>query len=360
MQSTDSSEPTRSAWSRYRTPIGAALAVAVGAVGIFLIAPSDDPAEPTAAPSAAGTSAPSAPPSAAPTASATAPSAPGKIGDLNDIKVAGSGKPTVDVPVPFSVAKTTKRILKDGTGKAVATGQRLTIDYVGVNGKDGKTFDTSFGKPNPVTFTLGDKNLIKGMVTGLAGVKVGSRVLLAIPSVDGYGTAGAPDAGIGPTDTLLFVVDVKSATTPLTRAAGTAVAPKAGLPTVALDSATGKPTITVPKSAAPTSLVVQPLITGKGAKVVKGQTITVHYTGVIWASGKEFDSSWTTGAAASFAIGTGNVIPGWDKGLVGQTIGSQVLLAIPPVDGYGAAGEPNAGISGTDTLVFVVDILAAS
>jgi peptidylprolyl isomerase len=271
--------------------------------------------------------------------------------------VTGSGEPAVDAPTPFTVAKTTKRVLKPGTGKPIVTGQRLTIDYVGVNGKDGKTFDKSFGKPDPVTFTLGDQNLIKGMATGLAGVNVGSRVLLAIPSVDGYGTAGAPDAGIGPNDTLLFVIDVKSATTPLTRASGTAVAPKAGLPTVALDKATGKPTITVPKTAAPTSLVVQPLITGKGAKVAKGQTITVHYTGVIWASGKEFDSSWTSGTPASFGIGTGKVIPGWDKGLVGQTIGSQVLLAIPPADGYGAAGEKNAGISGTDTLVFVVDIL---
>jgi peptidylprolyl isomerase len=229
-----------------------------------------------------------------------------------------------------------------------------------VNGTDGKTFDTSFGKPEPVTFTMGDKNLIKGMMLGLTGVNVGSRVLVAIPSADGYGTAGAPAAGIGPNDTLLFVIDVKASTHPLTRATGTPVAPKAGLPTVTLDSATGKPTITVPKTPAPTALVVQPLIQGTGATVAKGQSITVHYTGVIWASGKEFDSSWTNGATASFSIGTGNVIPGWDKGLVGQKVGSQVLLVIPPADGYGPNGEQNAGISGTDTLVFVVDILAAT
>jgi peptidylprolyl isomerase len=333
----------------------AVLAVAAVVVGVFVIAPSEDTADPAAAPTApAATTAP-----AAPSAAAT-PSAAVKSSNLSAIKVTGSGKPTLEIPTPFAVEKTSKRVLTAGTGKAVATGQRVTIDYVGVNGTDGKQFDTSFGKPDPVTFIVGDKNLIKGMNDGLSGVSVGSRVLLAIPAVDGYGSNGAPDAGIGPTDTLLFVVDVKSATTPLDRATGTAVAPKAGQPTVALDSASGKPTITVPKSAAPTSLVVQPLIKGEGATVAKGQNITVHYTGVIWASGKEFDSSWTNGAPASFAIGTGNVIPGWDKGLVGQKVGSQVLLVIPPADGYGATGAPQAGIGATDTLVFVVDILSAS
>jgi peptidylprolyl isomerase len=85
----------------------------------------------------------------------------------------------------------------------------------------------------------------------------------------------------------------------------------------------------------------------------------VHYTGVIWDSGKTFDSSWDRGAPVDFAIGQGQVIAGWDAGLVGQTVGSQVLLVIPPDQGYGERGQPDAGISGTDTLVFVVDILDA-
>lgn len=350
MQSSASPQTNRSAKTRIGVLIGV-LAVAVGAAGIFLIAPSDD----------SSTVSEATPTASAAAASPAASPAVATNGDINAVTVTGTtGKPTVNVPVPFAVAKTTKRVLTAGTGAAVAVGQRITIDYVGLNGTNGKAFDTSFGKPDPVTFIVGDKNLIKGMMDGLTGVKVGSRLLLAIPAADGYGTAGAPDAGIGPTDTLLFVIDVKSASTPLKRASGTAVAPKAGLPTVTLDSATGKPTITVPKTTAPTALVVQPLINGNGAVIKKGQTITVHYTGVIWASGKEFDSSWTAGTAASFAIGTGGVIPGWDKGLVGKKIGSQILLVIPPADGYGDAGQKDAGISGTDTLVFVVDILAAA
>jgi peptidylprolyl isomerase len=281
--------------------------------------------------------------------------------DLKAVEVTGkaNAKPVVDVHAPFAATKTDRRILTNGTGAPITKGQRVTMDYLGINGTDSKEFDTSFGKPDRTTFTLQDDRVIKGMVTGLIGVPVGSRVLIAVPPKDGYGTTGAPDAGIGPTDTLLFVVDVKSASTVLERATGTPVKNKATLPQVKLDKI-GKPTITLPKGKAPSGLVVQPLINGSGAKVVKGQTITVHYTGVTWPGGKVFDSSWTSGSPASFPIGVGKVIVGWDEGLVGRKVGSQVLMSIPPDKGYGVAGKAEAGIKGTDTLVFVVDILDAA
>ena len=80
----------------------------------------------------------------------------------------------------------------------------------------------------------------------------------------------------------------------------------------------------------------------------------------IWSSGTVFDSSCQRGARVhDFAIGAGQVIPGWDEGLVGQTVGSRVLLVIPPDKGYGSTGSSDGSITGTDTLVFVVDILAA-
>jgi peptidylprolyl isomerase len=263
----------------------------------------------------------------------------------------------MNVHQPFATTRTTRRILTPGKGSAVEPGQSVTIDYVGVNGADGKEFDTSFGKADKATFTLDENQIIKGMVTGLTGVAVGSRVLVAIPPADGYGTSGAPSAGIGPTDTLVFVIDVKSAATVLARATGTTIKPKKGLPTVTL-SKIGAPTIKIPSSKAPSSLVIQPLIQGKGDKVVKGQTITVKYTGVIWPGGKVFDNTtWQKNSPAALPIGVGKVITGWDQGLVGQRVGSQILLVVPPDKGYGVAGKAEAGIKGTDTLVFVVDIL---
>ncbi|MET0803302.1 MAG: FKBP-type peptidyl-prolyl cis-trans isomerase, partial [Acidimicrobiales bacterium] len=197
----------------------------------------------------------------------------------------------------------------------------------------------------------------------LLDVPVGSRVLIAIAPQDAFqAQGGIPDAGIEADDTIIFVVDVLDATTPeppLARAEGTAVEPDEGLPTVELDD-TGKPTITIPDGDPPTEQVTQVLIEGDGPEVESGQTITAHYTGVIWASGEQFDSSWDRGEPSEFPIGVGGVIVGWDEGLVGQTVGSQILLVIPPDQGYGPDGNPDAGIAGTDTLVFVVDILAAN
>ena len=88
-----------------------------------------------------------------------------------------------------------------------------------------------------------------------------------------------------------------------------------------------------------------------------------NYVGEIWptkagSQPKVFDSSFSRGAPAGFVIGTGAVIPGFDKTLVGKRLGTRMLLSIPPADGYGASGNSQAGISGTDTLVFVVDLLA--
>jgi FKBP-type peptidyl-prolyl cis-trans isomerase len=157
-----------------------------------------------------------------------------------------------------------------------------------------------------------------------------------------------------------------TATTAATKAAAasaTTKAPAAGAaPEAAGDlpkvtgAATAKPVIEMPKSAAPAKLVVQVLTPGTGAEVKSGQQIKVQYVGQIWATGTQFDASWDRGQPIEFGIGTGNVIKGWDEGLVGQKIGSRVLLVIPPDKGYGASGRPPK-IQGTDTMVFVVDIV---
>jgi peptidylprolyl isomerase len=99
---------------------------------------------------------------------------------------------------------------------------------------------------------------------------------------------------------------------------------------------------------------------GTGAVVKKGQTLFVRYLGVVYGGKKPFDENFSGDAPATFQIGAGRVIKGWDKTLVGQHVGSEVLLAIPPAEGYGKKGQPSAGIKGTDTLYFVVDIVGAA
>jgi peptidylprolyl isomerase len=122
------------------------------------------------------------------------------------------------------------------------------------------------------------------------------------------------------------------------------------------------PTIRFPSSTPPTGLITRVLESGHGPTVQKGDLIAVAYTGQIWR-GKVFDSTYLAkfGHETPFAtrIGMGQVVKGWDDGLPGTRVGSRVLLVIPPRWGYGSAGAPSAGITGSDTIVFVVDVLGA-
>lgn len=128
----------------------------------------------------------------------------------------------------------------------------------------------------------------------------------------------------------------------------------------ALPTATGnfgdKPALTFPATAAPTDLRVEILEQGDGAEVQTGQTIVVNYLGQVW-NGDVFDNSYDRGSTISFPIGVGMVIAGWDQSLVGQKIGTRLLVSIPAPLGYGDRGVPQAGIRGGDTLVFVVDVV---
>ena len=276
---------------------------------------------------------------------------------LDDVTVSPdvTAKPTLTFDTPFAVKKTTTSVVDPGSGEALKNGRTVKVDLLVVDARTGKEIESSYGK-STVPIVLDKKATLKPVVEALAGKNVGSRVLFAVAPKDGVAKKLA-GTDVKKNDTLLFVVDVRSVVP--TRATGEAVAPVDGLPTVKL-AGDGKPKITVPKTTAPTSLVVQPLVKGTGPVVQSGQTVTVQYTGVIWDTGKQFDSSWDKGQPFSTAIGKGSVIAGWDEGIVGQTVGSQVLLVVPPDKGYGTTGTSDGSIKGTDTLVFVVDILDAS
>lgn len=171
-------------------------------------------------------------------------------------------------------------------------------------------------------------------------------------------TDSATSSGSSATQThYLWVFTIMSATASSTRAAGEQVTDlPSGLPTVTLDDATGKPSIDVSTyTDHGDQLVAQPLIKGSGDTVQDGQSVTVNYTGWL-TDGTQFDSSWDNGSPATFSLD--QVVTGFKNGLVGQTVGSQVLLIIPPDQGYGSTAQ--GSIPANSTLIFVVDILAAS
>ncbi|MDQ1665319.1 MAG: peptidylprolyl isomerase [Actinomycetota bacterium] len=131
-----------------------------------------------------------------------------------------------------------------------------------------------------------------------------------------------------------------------------------------LPAATGgygdKPKVTPQKDQKPaTRRQSAVLVAGKGRAVAKGDLLVADYLGQVYGSGKVFDNSYDRGQPAAFPIGAGQVIPGWDKTLVGVKAGSRVLMVLPPAEGYGKTGNEQAGIKGTDTLVFVVDVIAS-
>jgi peptidylprolyl isomerase len=144
-------------------------------------------------------------------------------------------------------------------------------------------------------------------------------------------------------------------------AATTAAAPKstgkpAKIPSPISTDLKKKPAIPKPSGDQPTSLISKDIVTGKGAAAKKGDNVTVKYVGVGWPDGKQFDASWDNGADFPFVLGQGNVIPGWDTGIVGMKVGGRRLLAIPSDQAYGAAGSPPK-IAANEALVFVVDLV---
>ncbi|WP_155370066.1 FKBP-type peptidyl-prolyl cis-trans isomerase [Catellatospora vulcania] len=117
-----------------------------------------------------------------------------------------------------------------------------------------------------------------------------------------------------------------------------------------------KPTVEFPGGEAPTDLVITDLVVGTGDEAVPGRQVVVHYVGVTFDGGEEFDASWNRGSPFTFPLGGGRVIEGWDKGVAGMKVGGRRQLIIPAKLAYGNRGAGGM-IKPGDTLVFVVDLL---
>ena len=120
-----------------------------------------------------------------------------------------------------------------------------------------------------------------------------------------------------------------------------------------------KPKIEKPSGKPPTKLTVVDIVPGKGAAAKEGDTLNVDYAGNSWSTGKEFDASWKRKQTFPVTLGQGQVIPGWEQGLVGMKPGGRRLLVIPPDLGYGSTGSGTA-IKPNETLLFVVDLRKTS
>jgi peptidylprolyl isomerase len=120
-----------------------------------------------------------------------------------------------------------------------------------------------------------------------------------------------------------------------------------------------KPDVSIPDSEPPADLVIDDIVVGDGDEASAGSAVEVHYVGVAWSNGEQFDASWDRGDTFSFHLGAGQVIEGWDTGVQGMRVGGQRRLTLPPHVAYGPRGA--GGVIGpNETLVFVVDLVGVS
>ncbi len=184
-----------------------------------------------------------------------------------------------------------------------------------------------------------------------------TTTLLALAAgLAGCGSSTAPGVQLAPS--------AGPSSEPITAAAATTTASSSAstssIPTPKPPSPLSKePAVTVPNTQAPATLVTKDLITGTGAVAKQGSNVTVNYVGVLYKTGKPFDSSWSRKQTFSTPLSSGSVIPGWVQGIAGMKVGGRRELIIPPSLGYGKTGSPPT-IPPNSTLVFVVDLLGVS
>ncbi|MBT1179766.1 FKBP-type peptidyl-prolyl cis-trans isomerase [Bifidobacterium vespertilionis] len=254
-------------------------------------------------------------------------------------------KPAIKLPtVPYTVPDGGYQVLQQGNGETLQDGMRMCMHSVAVSAKTGAEIYSSWESAPDCSVSLEQSSLRNGLYDVLKNQKVGALIALGVND-----TTATDDAQ----KSYIMATTIVSASHDLTRAEGQTVTDiPSNLPKVTLDG-NGKPSIDMNGYQPDGQLVVQPLIKGSGATVSESGSVKVNYTGWL-TDGTQFDSSWDRGEASEFALS--QVVTGWKEGLAGQTVGSQVLVIVPPDKGYGSTAQ--GSIPANSTLVFVVDILA--
>jgi FKBP-type peptidyl-prolyl cis-trans isomerase len=286
-------------------------------------------------------------------ASGCTPTAAGSSSGKVTVSGKVGSKPTVKFAKKLTTKTTERTAVTTGSGKVAEDGTTVGLSFVAYNATSGKLLDTEgYGSNSPVALTVSKTNEIEGLYKAVHCSPAGTRVTAVVPPAEAFGTSGSTALGLSGKDSVVFVIDVKT----VKAAAKVLDKPDSTFPKVVFDAKTGAPTVTIPKATQPKDLKIAYLSKGKGATVKDGDTVTVNYAGVVWKTGTVFQSSWTDGAPVSFA--TNQVVTGFGKALVGQKVGSKIIVIIPPAEGYGSTGNADIKVSGTDDIVFVIQIIS--
>jgi peptidylprolyl isomerase len=292
-------------------------------------------------------------PAATATASAT-PTPLAATGGKVTVTGALGKEPQVTMPKPYAVEATKTTVEKPGTGAKLKSGDSVKLQYVGIVATTGTVFQSSWKSDTVPTMSLAPGGVLDGLRKGLLGQRVGSRVTVAIPPGDGYGPAGQAEIGVTGADTLVFVVDIIKAISPLATITGTMADTKAGFPDV--KTSKGQPSGLTFSGKVPSKADSQVLIQGSGPKVTSKSALTIRYLAASARTKKVFESAFPS---KSSTLDMSATLPaGLKAQLIGKHMGDRVIAVLPSAL-KGASQLPD-GVKATDTLIMVIDILAVA
>lgn len=269
----------------------------------------------------------------------------GEQSDAVEVEGEFGATATASFETPLEAEELQRTLDIEGDGDVTAPGDEVSVVVTAFKGSTG---DQVFSQPT--SLTIGDGSLYEGFLAGVDCVPIGSRVVTVAPASAVYGEQGNESIGVEPGETLVIVTDVQDVVE--AEDLPTPSEWTENVPEVEFDG-DGVPTVTIPDTEPPADYQLKVLEEGDGDTVEAGQVVSLHYQGLNWATKEIFDQSFGNEDPARF--GTGDVIPGFGGALVGQKVGSKLIVTIPPALGYGE--EESANGLGGQTLVFVVDIL---
>lgn len=275
---------------------------------------------------------------------------PGAASEAVSVSGDLGASPVVTAPGPFAVDRVERTVLIAGGGQPVMTGDLVEVTITILNATSG---DRAPGTAE-ARVLLREGAAQPGLLATVLCSTPGSRVVGVVPAEDAFGSVGQPELAIGPGDDLILVVDVL-ARLPL-QADGDPVALPEGFPDLGLDfDADGRPTVTIPAGDPPPTSLAASVLDGAGPLVEAGDEFLIQFQAVNWRTGEVFDETWGDAPRSLLEL-----LPGVDAAIVGRSVGSRVVVIVAPADGFGASGAPSWGIAETDTVVYVVDILATA
>ena len=291
-----------------------------------------------------------------------APIGPGKASVLVDSETTEGGISQASFPTPLKTTGRELSIATQGSGDPAEASGFVDFDVSIYLGADGSFLTSSDYQPgNPVRRTV-KPDSDDFFSTVLHCATPGSQLVVTTTVEDVFGPVGGDDT-LTSTSTIVAVIDVHQ-TFPQ-KATGSARLPQSGLPTI-VQTAEGVHGISFPNAPAPSDLLVSVLKQGDGPAIAEGDFVTAHFTGAVWETRQIFSTSFDRGIPLSLVAqditvsetGAG-VVPGVAQALIGQAVGSQILVSVPPSLGYPAGGAPS-GVSDGQTIIYVFDILGTT